>query len=271
MNWGNLKSKMPTARNRPKSLLLIVLVSIYNQKWFFIWVGGWLLPSLPKVSGCEHPFWWRKIQILYRTRFNVSKKPKTPVTCLGLLTTVMQFSTAARELIVRILKLCQRIKNKKGSEKWGRIVSFWQNRLASSGQAEIFIYSYLCVHLYVCKCVRKQNSWRNWNIAEIPVRKAMHFANKITHFPFTPAVTFPAVAWKPDDLEKQEAWCWIQPWLSKSRIMLSSYREWVQIYTQGLRTDSSLKRLIPASSVSCCFPEADGCCAQRFLSSSERK
>lgn len=178
------------------------------------------------------------------------------MTWLGLLTIGVQFSTAARELIVRTLKLCQRIKNKKGSGKWGRIVSFWQNRLPSSGQVEIFIYSYLCVHLYMCMCVWRQNSWRNWNVAEISVRIAMHFANKITYFPFTPAVTFPAVTWKQDDFEKQEGWCWIQPWLSKSRIMLSNYREWVQIYTQGLRTESSLKHLFPTNSVSCCFPQA---------------
>lgn len=233
--------------------------------------GGWVLPNLLKVSGCEHPFWWGKIQILYRTWFSVASKPKTPVSWLGLLTTSVQFCTAVRELIVRTLKLFWRIKKKKGSEKWGRIVSFWQNRLASSGQAAIFIYSYLCVHLYVHKCVRKQNFWRNWNIAEIPVRKAMHFANKITHFPFTPAVTFPAGAWKPDDFGKQEAWCWIQPWLSKSRKMLSGYREWVQIYNQSLRAESSLKHLIPTSSVSCCFPEAGVCWAQCFLSGSKRK
>lgn len=193
------------------------------------------------------------------------------MTWLGLLTTSVQFSTAARELIVRTLKLCQRIKNKKGSEKWGRIVSFWQNRLASSGQAEIFIYSYLCAHLYMCMCVRRQNSWKNWNVAEIPVRIGMHFANKITNFSFTPAVTLPAVAWKPDDFEKQEAWCWTQPCLSKSRIMLSNYWEWLQIYTRCLRTESSLKYLIPTNSASCCFPEAEVHCTQHFLSSSKRK
>lgn len=169
------------------------------------------------------------MQILYRTWFNVAKKPKASVAWFGLLITRVQFSTAARELIARTLKSCQRIKNKKGSEKWGRIVCFWQNRLASRGQAEIFIYSYLCVYLYVYMCVRRQNFWRNWNVAEIPVRIGMSFANKITHFPFTPAVTFPATVWKPDDFEKQEAWCWIQPWLSKSRIKLSNYREWLQI------------------------------------------
>lgn len=153
----------------------------------------------------------------------------------------------------------------------GQNTFFLKNRLASSGQVEIFIYSYLCVHLYVCMSVWRQNFWTNWIVAEIPVRIAMHFANKITHFPFTPAATFPAVAWKTDDFEKQEAWCWIQPWLSNSRIMLSNYREWVQICTQGLRTESSLKYLISTNSVSCCFPQADACCTQPFRSSRRRK
>lgn len=106
------------------------------------------------------------------------------VTWPGLLTAYVQFNTAVSEFGARVLKLCQRIKNKEGNEKWGRIVSFWQNRLASSGQDEIFMYSYLCVHLYVCTCVRRQNPSRDPNIAELPVRIGMRFTNKITHFSF---------------------------------------------------------------------------------------
>lgn len=78
--------------------------------------------------------------------------------------------------------------------------------LASSGQAEILIYSYFYIHLYIYIYVYEEiNSWRGLTLTKIPVRIRMHFTNKITHFSFTPAVTFPTVAWKPDDFQKQEA------------------------------------------------------------------
>lgn len=117
--------------------------------------------------------------------FQHCQQPRPPVTWPGLLTTGVQFNTAASEFSVRALKLCQRIKNKEGSEKRDRIISFCQNRQASSGKAEIFISLYLCGHLYVYMCVRRQNSCRDPNVAEILVRIGMHFTNTITYFSFS--------------------------------------------------------------------------------------
>lgn len=127
---------------------------------------------------------------------------------------------------------------------------------------------YTYTYIYLCEGI---NSWRGSNLTEIPVRIRMHFTNKITHFSFSPAVTFPTVAWKPDDFEKQEAWFWTHIVLSKFGVMLMNCMEWVQIYTQFLRSESSLKYLIPTSAIPRCFTQAAVCHAQHFLSFGKRK